>query len=182
LYETNRRAVSAADRPHARPAWHREPLETFRHRCEYRHPHFKGIRLSAYGSSMLRAAFVLIALLFSTVASAEWVRVGGNNNVGVYADPASISKKGHIATMTSLLNYTRVQTDRSIGKKPYLSQKDTREYDCVNERHRLVRFSLRSQFMFAGELVRSNADDGEWRAVEPDSLGAALWKFACGKK
>ena len=33
-----------------------------------------------------------------------------------------------------------------------------------------------------GELVRSNADDGEWRAVEPGSLGAALLKFACGKK
>lgn len=128
------------------------------------------------------AALVLLALMFSTGAAAEWVRVGGNNNVGVYADPASISKKGNIATMTSLLNFTRAQTDRSIGKRPYLSQKDTREYDCINERHRLLRFSLRSQFMFAGELVRSNADDGEWHAVEPGSLGAALWKFACGKK
>ena len=133
---------------------------------------------------MLRTAFTaaLIGLALSSSAAAEWVRVGGNNNVGVYADPASISKKGNFATMTSLLNFTTAQTDRSIGRKPYLSQKDTREYDCINERQRLTRFSLRSQFMFAGELVRSNADDGEWHAVEPGSLGAALWKFACGKK
>ena len=124
----------------------------------------------------------MICLAISTGAAAEWVRVGGNNNVGVYADPASITLKGHFATMTSLLNFTTAQTERSIGKKPYLSQKDTREYDCINERQRLLRFSLRSKFMFAGELVRSNADDGEWRAVEPGSLGAALWKFACGKK
>ena len=131
---------------------------------------------------MQRAASVLICLAISTGAAAEWVRVGGNNNVGVYADPASISTKGHFATMTSLLNFTTAQTERLIGKKPYLSQKDTREYDCINERQRLLRFSLRSKFMFAGELVRSNADDGEWRAVEPGSLGAALWKFACSKK
>lgn len=135
-------------------------------------------------NNMLRTTVtaVLIGLALSSSAAAEWARVGGNNNVGVYADPASISKKGHIASMTSLLNFTTAQTDRSIGKKPYLSQKDTREYDCTNERQRLMRFSLRSKFMFAGDLVRSNADDGEWRAVEPDSLGAALWKFACGKK
>ena len=130
----------------------------------------------------IAAATALICFALSSSAAAEWVRVGGNNNVGVYADPTSISKKGNFATMTSLLNFTTAQTDRSIGKKPYLSQKDTREYDCINERYRLTRFSLRSQFIFAGELVRSNADDGEWHAVEPGSLGAALWKFACGKK
>jgi len=131
---------------------------------------------------MQRFVFLLAALLCCTGAAAEWVRVGGNNNVGVYADPKSISKKGSNTTMTSLLNFTQAQTDRSIGKKPYLSQKDSREYDCVNQRQRLLRFSLRSQFMFAGELVRSNADDGEWQPVEPGSLGEALWKFACRKK
>jgi len=124
----------------------------------------------------------LIGLALSSSAAAEWVRVGGNNNVGVYADPASISKKGNFATMTSLLNFTTAQTERSIGNKPYLSQKDTREYDCINDALPANALLLRSQFMFAGELVRSNADDGEWHAVEPGSLGAALWKFACGKK
>ena len=128
----------------------------------------------------LAVAFVFAAL--SSSASAEWVRVAGNNNVGVYADPASISKKGHFVTMTSLLNFTTAQNERSIGKKPYRSEKDTREYDCTNERYRLTRFSLRADFMFAGELVRSNADSGDWHPVEPASLGEALWKYACGKK
>jgi hypothetical protein len=36
--------------------------------------------------------------------------------------------------------------------------------------------------MFAGALVRSNADDGEWLSVVAGSLGAALWKTACRKK
>jgi hypothetical protein len=129
-------------------------------------------------------AIAMLVLTHAACAApaSQWVRVAGNNQVGVYADPASISRKGNFATMTSLLNFTTAQSERSIGNKPYLSERDTREYDCINERQRLTRFSLRSKFMFAGELVRSNSDDGEWNPVEPASLGAALLKFACGKK
>lgn len=128
----------------------------------------------------LAAALILAAL--NTGAAAAWVRVGGNSTAVCYADPASITKKGPIATMTSLLDFTRAQTAGSIGGKPYQSEKDQREYDCVNERHRLTRFSLRADAMFGGALVRSQSDAGEWSAVTPGSLGEALWKFACGRK
>ena len=84
--------------------------------------------------------------------------------------------------MINLLNFSSAQTERSIGRLPYRSQKETREYDCINERYRLTRFSLRADFMFGGALVRSNSDDGGWLAVAPASLGEALWKTACGKK
>jgi hypothetical protein len=133
---------------------------------------------------MRDAALLLLLLVISSPAVAGWVRVGGNSNVGVYADPAtvSVSVKNRFATMSSLLNFSNVQTERSIGGKPYRSQKDTREYDCINERQRLLRFSLRADFMLGGELVRSKADDGEWHGVEPGTLGAALLKLACGKK
>lgn len=131
---------------------------------------------------MHRAAATLVFVLISSGAAAEWVRVSGNNNIGVYADPASLSKKGHLATMIDLLNFSSAQTERSSGRLPYRSQKETREYDCTNERYRLMRFSLRADFMFGGALVRSNAADGEWNPVQPASLGEALWKFACGKK
>ena len=131
---------------------------------------------------MRYAALLLLLLFINSPAVAGWVRVGGNNNVGVYADPATISVKGRFSTMSSLLNFSNVQTERSTGGKPYRSQKDTREYDCINERQRLLRFSLRADFMFSGELVRSKVDDGEWHGVEPGTLGAALLKLACGKQ
>lgn len=128
---------------------------------------------------------VLFALLLATLsngAAAAWVRAGGNNNVVCYADPATITRAGNLARMKSLLDFTGPQTERSIGNKPYLSQRDEREYDCHNERYRLLRYSLRAGRMFAGELVRSSADDGEWLPVTAGSLGEALWKTACGRK
>ncbi len=131
---------------------------------------------------MKRMAAVLILVALNTGAAGAWVRVGGNSNAVCYADLASITKKGHIATMTSLLNFTSAQTAGSIGGKPYHSEKDQREYDCVNERHRLMRFSLRAGAMYGGAVVRSQSDAGEWSAVTPGSLGEALWKFACGRK
>ena len=96
--------------------------------------------------------------------------------------PATIERKGDIAKMKSLLNFTLPQTERSIGNKPYLSQRDEREYDCRNPRYRLLHFSLRADPMFSGALVRSDSDDGEWKQVTAGSLGAALWRTACAKK
>lgn len=131
---------------------------------------------------MKRIAAILILAAFHGADAAEWTRVGGNNNVACYADPASISRKGNLATMTNLLNFTTAQTELSVGHKPYRSQKETREFDCINERYRRTRFSLRADFMFGGALVNSIAADGAWNPVVPGSLGDALWKFACGKK
>lgn len=130
---------------------------------------------------MRHAALLVVLLAISLPAAAAWVRAGGNNNVGVYADPATISVKGRFVTMNSLLNFSSAQTERAIGGKPYRSQKDTREYDCINERQRLLRFSLHADFMLGGEAVRGKADDGEWHGAEPGTLGAALLKLACGK-
>jgi hypothetical protein len=124
-------------------------------------------------------ALVLAAL--ANGAAAAWTRVAGNKGVVCYADPATITRSGSFAKMKSLLDFTTPQTERSIDAKPYLSQRDEREYDCINERYRLLHFSLRAGAMFSGALVRSNADDGEWLPMMAGSLGAALWKTACGK-
>ena len=131
---------------------------------------------------MKQFLWMLMLAALAADAAAAWTRVAGNNNVGCYADPATITRSGNLARMKSLLNFTTAQTENSIGKKPYLSERDEREYDCVNERHRVLHFSLRAGQMFAGTLVRSTADDGEWSPVVAGSLGEALWKTACGKK
>lgn len=131
---------------------------------------------------MKRALTILFLLSICINATAAWVRAAGNNNVGVYADPASIQRSGNSVKMKSLLNFTTAQTERSIGNKPYLSQSQQHEFDCAHDRYRLLHFSLRAGFMGAGNVVRSGADSGEWQKVQPASIGHALWLLACGKK
>ncbi len=138
-------------------------------------------RLSITLKYLALAPALMLALL-PHHAAAAWLRVGGNTNVVVYADPATITRRGHLARMANLLDFAAAQQDRSVGKKPYLSQREEREYDCPNERYRLLKFSLRAGRMFDGAAVRSKSDDGEWSPVMPGSLGEALWKTACAKK
>mgnify|MGYP006296898565 FL=1 len=128
----------------------------------------------------LLAALCLFAAL--PAAAAGWQRVAGNENVALYIDPASLERKGERARLKNLIDFKAPQTDRSIGGKPYRSRQEVREYDCRDPRYRLTWFSLRDGPMFAGALVRSQADDGAWSPVAPGSLGEALWRRACGGK
>lgn len=112
-------------------------------------------------------------------AAARWQRVAGNENVACYVDPASVERKGEFTRMKSLLDFAAPQTDRAIGGKAYRSRQEIREYDCRGRRYRLAWFSLRDGPMFAGALVRSEADGGEWSPVAAGSLGEALWRRAC---
>ena len=130
----------------------------------------------------LELALTVALAVLSHHAAADWARVAGNNTVVCYADRASIERRGEMAKMKNLLNFTLPQTERSVDNKPYLSQREEREYDCRRERYRLLHFSLRADPMFSGALVRSGPDDGEWKKVAPGSLGAALWRAACNKK
>jgi hypothetical protein len=127
-------------------------------------------------------ALALMLALLPQHAAAAWQRVGGNANVVAYADPATIKRQGHLARMANLLDFAAAQSDRSVGKQPYLSQREEREYDCPNERYRLLKFSLRAGPMFSGAAVRGKSNDGEWSPMMPGSLGEVLWKTACAKK
>ena len=132
---------------------------------------------------ILGLAIPALALaMLAPVAAAGWVRVGGNANVVVYADPAAITRKVNFARMRNLLDFAAPQSDRSIGKQPYLSLREEREYDCGNERYRLLRYSLRAGPMFTGAAVPAKSDDGVWLPMMPASLGEALYKTACAKK
>jgi hypothetical protein len=131
---------------------------------------------------MTRIILALVLAVLGGTAMAAWVRVGGNNDIsGIYADPASIRKAGSVVRMRSLIDFRHPQTDQSIQRQAYLSETDQREYDCKAERYRLLRFSLRSGQMDAGNIVRSSPSSRDWSPVVPGSLGEALWKFACSK-
>lgn len=66
----------------------------------------------------------------------------------------------------------------------YMSEEEQVEFDCEDEQMRTLYFSYRSGNMGEGELVDSisNSSNIKWGPIEPDSAGAFLWKYACGKK
>ncbi len=127
---------------------------------------------------------ILLAVLLSIVTSAawaEWVQIVVDGRFVRYADPTTIRRAGDMVMMWVLSDFNAAQvTDTS---KRSFSSKEQGEYDCKNERSRLLEYILYSGKMGAGDVVY--AYGGKPRAWTPITTGAAeenLWQFACGKK
>lgn len=111
--------------------------------------------------------------------AAGWVEVGGTDNAIVYANPTTIRKVGSRVKMWDMTDLKSAQGDE--GER-YLSSKSQIEYDCKEERTRMLAFSTHSENMGGGKTVQTDADPDKWKPVAPGSIGETLWKFACKKR
>lgn len=125
---------------------------------------------------MRNAILMLLLAVTSGSAAAAWVLIGRNEITAAYADPASISRTGNVVRMRDMFD---LKTARTLDKKPYLSMTREVEYDCKEERSRLLSFSGHSKSMAAGEVVYSASDPHNWEPISSSSGNATLWKFAC---
>ena len=120
--------------------------------------------------------FVVVLLLLSTPAWAEWTLVGDSDASDIYADLATIRKQGDMVKMWSLYD---LKTARPFAGTPYLSSKDQDEYDCQRQRTRFLSYSVHSGNMGSGRIIYSDAEPGKWTALPAGSVVEALWKTAC---
>jgi hypothetical protein len=81
--------------------------------------------------------------------------------------------------MWDLKDYKTVQ---NYSGDSYLSDKGQMEYDCKEEKVRMLAISALSGQMGKGKAVYNNSDTSKWSPISPGSVGEALWKIACGKK
>ncbi len=129
-----------------------------------------------------RAAEVEIARL-----RAEWIMVGENKILGLtaYADPdtetapRNAKKNGDKLKMWKIYDYKTTQ--EASGYK-FMSAKFQNEYDCKEEKTRLLANATFSGNMGVGEVIFTSTDVGQWQSVRPGSTDEAMWKFACRNK
>ena len=116
----------------------------------------------------------------ATAASAEWTQSDGNDRLIQYVDRATIRKSGNLVKMWNLRNY---KTVRTLAGYSILSSKEQSEYDCKEEKSRLLAVIWFDGQMGNGKVVVSNGNvRGEWSPIEPGSVGETKWKIACGKQ
>ncbi|MBU6482081.1 MAG: hypothetical protein KGS09_16215 [Nitrospirae bacterium] len=130
---------------------------------------------------MKRLILIILLLLSSGPAYAEWVLVEKNNELvevmAVYADPDTIRRKGDLVKMWTLHDFKTIQTSPSSS---YLSTKVQRQFDCTKQRTRLLAFTEFSGNMGTGTVAFSDSpDEDSWIPVEPGSINHALWEVAC---
>jgi len=124
--------------------------------------------------------FLITLLVLSTApAYAEWVKIGESQGGStVYVDPDTVRRNGELVKMWYLTNYSAIH---GRGDNSYLSTKIQAEYDCTEERFRILAVTQFSGNMGSGESVHTESDEGNWEPVSPKSTAQALWKYACGK-
>ena len=125
---------------------------------------------------------ITLLVLSSGPVYAEWVVVSGNDKTGmiVYVDPDTIRRKGDLVKVWQLIDFKTMQGGRSPGR--FLSTKFHKQFDCVEERLRLLSCTDFSGNMGTGEPADAYVDEGNWVPVEPDSVNQALWEAACNKQ
>ena len=111
---------------------------------------------------------------------AGWELTSGDDETGlaVYVDPDTIRRKGNLVKMWQLYDYKTVQT---VAGDSLLSFKRYNEYDCTEERTRMLAYTWYSGNMGSGHVVYSTPDEQQWEPVVPGSINRALWRVACSK-
>ena len=130
---------------------------------------------------MTRMVLLAFLVLSSGPAYAEWVAISSSESLGgytLYADPDTILRKGDLVKMWALYDYKTLQNREGDS---FLSMNTQQQYDCAEERTRLLAYAWYSGNMGKGQVVYSDSSEGKWGAVAPGTLGHKLWGVACGK-
>jgi len=131
---------------------------------------------------MKRLLMGLMLLMTAGAASAEWTQSAGNDEVVIYVDRATIRRNGNLVKMWELKDFKTVQKSSSGARESYFSEKAQNEYDCKEEKMRLLAFSWFSGKMGTENVVFSDSDPDKWEPIQPASVAETTWKIACGKK
>ena len=147
---------------------------------------------------MRKLILMLLLSLVSGSAMAEWVEVTAIHSQEspeiqiAYTDPATIHKNGNMVNMRVLVDHqsglTRGMENKldkffSIPKGEITkSWKVQDEFDCKDKKLRMLSYVAYSEHMGSGDIVPNSVIANQWEPVIPGSIGAALWKHACGLK
>ena len=131
-------------------------------------------------NSICKTVFLLLLIVVSSSALADWVKVEESNTFTAYADPTTIRTNGNVVEIWTLQDYKAVQVDPTLGA--YLSARAQAEFDCKEEKVRDLRLSWYSDKMAEGAVVFLDEDPSNWNPVIPGTGDEALWKFVCKKR
>jgi hypothetical protein len=130
--------------------------------------------------SMRRPILMILLILISSNAIAEWVKVNANDEFSTYANRSTILKKGHVVKMMSMYDYKAVQT-HITDSALYMSTQQQGEYDCKQKQSRMLAYSLYYKTMGKGKVTHYKSRPLEWIAVSPMGIDETLLAIACGK-
>jgi hypothetical protein len=125
-------------------------------------------------STKIGLAGIAAALLFVPhSARSEWVQVFEDDKAVYYLDPVTIRKEGDLRRVWGLTDYKQ-PLDGVVR-----SLRGLNEYDCKEERSRVLVAAFFSKNMAHGQPINSQRGPSEWDYLAPGTLGTRTLKYVC---
>jgi hypothetical protein len=118
-----------------------------------------------------KSFLLYLCLILATPVWASWVKVGETEDLTFYIDPSTFKKNDSKREILELKDYK--QRDKSGA----MSTRATMEYDCSQNRFRVVSLSSHSESMAGGQVLTSAPEGqgyGPWWDIEPNGPKALL--------
>ena len=123
----------------------------------------------------MKKLFLVVLMMLACSAWAEWVMYFESDIATHYFDPATIRKDGHIRRVWLITDL------RKRHKDGEMSRRLRSEYDCRQERMRILVISEHSEPMAGGVILRTEGEDKIGVDVAPDTTVEAMFKIVCAK-
>ena len=122
--------------------------------------------------------FLLLFLLFSSVAYAEWTKTGFGDESTMFINTKTIKKSGDLVRVTYLQNFP-LGTSSDDKKYSYKSSKTVQEFDCKKGLSRTISFEWFSDVMGGGKKVYKDVHTYPFERYQEDSLMSSVKRKVC---
>lgn len=126
-------------------------------------------------SKSLAFSILLICNIYTNANAQQWIPAGSNSDGTSYIDVKSIKKDGYFRK--AWLIQDRINPTK-WGDKSYRAYV---EYDCKNDRSRLLTLSSHSEKMATGNIEILINQTDPWSYVAPGTVDAAALSLVCSK-
>jgi len=136
----------------------------------------------------LKNAWTGVVLLFVIALPARasnWLQLTHHDDIEIYADDASVAKRGKFMQAWDRTDYPSSQTMTFAPFKQFRSMKALGYYDCAKKTGALRELILYAGVGCSGEVVGHvtiPVDYLEFKAMASGTVGAVLLNYVCRKK
>ena len=123
----------------------------------------------------MKKLFLVCLMMLAGSAWAEWVFHSETSKANHYYDPATIRKEGNMRRVWELRDM------RERMKNGSISLRLRTEFDCKQERSRILGISGHSGSMAGGTVLSTEGEENQWDAIAPGTVAETMLEIACAK-
>jgi len=120
---------------------------------------------------------VLLMIVLSCSANAEWTITAEGSEIITYTDTGTISKDGSLVHISVLFDYKQPQMIAGVGR--FLSLKQQMEIDCTGARNRISHQNAYEGHLGMGKTIKSEKIFEEWHQTSRGTAIDLVSNVAC---